>query len=108
MLGDHRRAGPEVVERQAARVLVVGGHDARLQHIAVEMDVDRAAGDRPAEALRQVVPRADVRDGVAGDQLFLEAVEVALADQHDPVEPEAGAEARSHSPAGPASASPPR
>lgn len=72
--------GVQVLEGESARYLLVGGHDAGFEDVAVEVDLDRPVGDRVVQPGHQVRFGLDVGDGQVLQQPVFGRVDVTGAD----------------------------
>jgi hypothetical protein len=91
-LGEHLGGGVQVGEGHAVGHEVVGGDDAGIQHVAVDVDVDGPAGHRDPELLGHRGSRLDQGDDAGVEDLLLGRVDVPGADQDCAVRGHAGAE----------------
>lgn len=61
---------------------IVRRNDARIKHIAIEMNVDRAPSHRGAKFGGLITIWLDVRDAVPINQFLLVRAQIALANKH--------------------------
>lgn len=68
--------GRQIIKRETTRHAVIGWHDSRIEHIAIEMEIDRSVRNEPIEVAEHVGPGRE-GDNAIVDVRLLRRIQIA-------------------------------